>query len=349
MDDLDFFADLLTTGTVLGLDHTSSPAEVERVYGPAATVDAPSGRITDGGLVEFGWWEGRVTYFGAQVHRLEFGVGKDDPLVGRYGPFRSVLDVDDLLAAARARGFAPEEAPRWGAGNAGYAEYREPSTGVGVLYLVDPDEAGERGPAGRVAKMLGTGDDRRSTRWDAAEHRAVAARVRHLLTLDDPTSWLDGHEPVPGKERTDWWRHLRLVVSNRYGVEPTAVVRRWRLRTALDRLAFERGVDTEAEAALALAGTSAEGRELGLADVPPVADAVERWLDAMEDEHAGARALCGRHLVEADEVRRARGLRNRIHEIAVHAPHVESEVLADRLRAWTDLRPLLLGPAEGRS
>ncbi|PRY39601.1 hypothetical protein [Umezawaea tangerina] len=347
MDDLEFFADLLTTGTVLGLDHTSTPAEVERVFGPAHTYAAPSGRMTDTGLVEFGWWDERVTYFGAQVHRLRSGVEPGGPLVDRYGPFRELLDVDDLLTAVRARGFDPEPVPRWGDGNAGYAEYREPSTGMGVLHLVDPDEAGEPGPAGRVAKMLGSGDDRRSVRWDADEHRSTTARVRHLLKLDDADlePWLDGHEPAPGPERTDWWRHLRLVASQRHGVAPAEAVRRLRLLTALDRLAVDRGVDGEADAALALAATSAEGHGLGLADVPPVQDAVRRWLDAVDGEYAEARELSGRRPVGADEVRRARALRNRIHDIGAYGPHVTSSAIADRLRAWTDLRPLLLGAA----
>ncbi|MEV0975134.1 hypothetical protein [Microtetraspora glauca] len=56
---LDFFADLVITGTVLGLDHTSEQADVEERLGRDRPFKAPSGMISDFGLVEFGWWRGR--------------------------------------------------------------------------------------------------------------------------------------------------------------------------------------------------------------------------------------------------------------------------------------------------
>ncbi|GIH28668.1 hypothetical protein Aph01nite_69780 [Acrocarpospora phusangensis] len=103
--DLDFFADLLITGTVLGLDHTSTLAEVEDTLGHDRRF---ADLVCDFGLVEFGWWRKRseddwaVLYFGAQTHRLP-GFTEDEPvedaLVRHYGPFRQWLDLDEVLHA----------------------------------------------------------------------------------------------------------------------------------------------------------------------------------------------------------------------------------------------------------
>ncbi|WP_204049510.1 hypothetical protein [Microbispora siamensis] len=119
MSDLDFFADLVITGTVLGLDHTSRLDEVEEVLGRDCTFEAPSGVISDFGLVEFGWLRDRpqddwsVVYFGAQAHRLPDLTREDMPaaLLGRYGGFRSRLYVGELRGAVEARGFTLEERP----------------------------------------------------------------------------------------------------------------------------------------------------------------------------------------------------------------------------------------------
>ncbi|GAA1024077.1 hypothetical protein GCM10009556_101670 [Acrocarpospora pleiomorpha] len=59
MADLDFFADLMIRGTVLGLDHTSKLVDVEKVLGCDRAVEVPSGVVSDFGLVEFGWWRDR--------------------------------------------------------------------------------------------------------------------------------------------------------------------------------------------------------------------------------------------------------------------------------------------------
>ncbi|WP_285749932.1 hypothetical protein [Lentzea sp. NBRC 105346] len=123
--------------------------DVEAAFGSGHTWPAPSGSLTDTGLVEFGWWDGQVTYFGAQTHRLRFLRGNAGrALVSRYGRFRKRLLLRDLDLAVRARGFQLE--PR-GSVNDGYAEYWQPSTGMGVIAATDPEVASP----GTVLKMLG--------------------------------------------------------------------------------------------------------------------------------------------------------------------------------------------------
>ncbi|MEV5576768.1 hypothetical protein AB0L06_42655 [Spirillospora sp. NPDC052269] len=170
MSDLDFFVDLMTTGTVLGIDHTSDLATVEGVLGPGCTSElSPSVRLSDFGLIEFGWYrsgpqdEWEVTYFGAQTHRLPW-LTRDGSieaaLVDRYGDFRPRLDFDELHTAVQARGFTLEECPSL---NDDCVEYWEPTTRMGLVVNSEPDESGW-GPAGTVLKMLGPhAGDRPST------------------------------------------------------------------------------------------------------------------------------------------------------------------------------------------
>jgi hypothetical protein len=332
VNDLDFFVDLVVTGTVLGLDHTSTLDDVEEVLGPAGR--APSGMITDSGLVEFGWWrdsprnDWQVTYFGAQAHRLPFFDGDQvgAALVDRYGEFRPRLDVDDLRTAVRARDFDLVEVPRLGPANAGYAEYREPTTGMSVLYLDDPEAAGRQEPAGFVEKVLGTGDSRTAALRYGDQHRAFTDRVKHLRTLsdDDLAAWVDRHSPATDPERADWWNYLR----SRTGTAE-------HLRRALNRLAAERGVDSATDAALATLSTARDHE---------VDAAVDRWLTAMAESFAEAERLSTRRPLTADEIRRSRVLRDRIHGVHVFAPRVTSAAVAGALRTWTDLKPALLSP-----
>jgi hypothetical protein len=157
--DLEFFVNLVITGTVLGLDHTSDLAEVEAVF-PDGTYPVPmGGLLTSVGLVEFGWsrlspkdrWD--VTYFGTQTHRLGHRP-KLHALADRYGRFRRRLDYRQLERALQMSGFHLEPERDH---NDGYGRYALPSTGVSVLYVADEAEARKNEPVGTVLKILGTG------------------------------------------------------------------------------------------------------------------------------------------------------------------------------------------------
>lgn len=88
---LDFFADLATTGTVLGLDHTSDRSTVRAILGDGET-SIP--HLDSFGLIEFGWYTRHdresVAYLGAQTHRLEWLVDDgllESALVEQYSEF----------------------------------------------------------------------------------------------------------------------------------------------------------------------------------------------------------------------------------------------------------------------
>ncbi|WP_436496747.1 hypothetical protein [Actinokineospora sp. HUAS TT18] len=204
MNDLDFFVDLVITGAVLGLDHTSTQAEVAAVFG--VEIEPP---LTDLGLIEFGWNGQSVAYYGAQVHRLAWLAargGVEAQLGDRYGTFRDRLAFDDLAAAVQDSGLRLRQ---WDAGKSGeYLEYWEPASRIGVV--VDSE--------GTVHKMLGPRDPARQARERyRGREQSFAGYVRHLRDLDESgrAAWLARREPVDETERADWWTFLRLAAAAR--------------------------------------------------------------------------------------------------------------------------------------
>jgi hypothetical protein len=350
VSDLDFFADLMATGTVLGVDHTSDLAAVEEVLGPGrASETSSSVKLCDFGLVEFGWdrsgprGDWAVTYFGVQAHRLSWLVPQnliEHALLDRYGAFRPRLDFHELRAALRARGFPLEQRPSL---NDDCVEFWEPTSKMGVIASSEPDKSGW-GPAGTVLKMLGPQRGLAGNRFrDRGE--AFDSYAGHLLALSDAqrVAWLDRREPEADPERDDWWSYLRSVVARRAGGSRAAAAQWWRLRYALDRHAAERGVDAPDEAAVTLGASILRAEELGLTDeVPTMDEAVSRWLAATCAPLAHARRQCTDRPLDPVGIRLSRRLRNQIHDVEPFLPHLASADIADELRHWIDLKPELL-------
>jgi hypothetical protein len=350
MSDVDFFADLMATGTALGVDHTSGLAAVEEVFGSGRTAQvSASAMLSDFGLIEFGWNRGgprddwAVTWFGAQAHRLSWLVPEnlvEQALLSRHGGFRPRVDFDELRAAVQARGFSLEPRP---SPNDDCVEFWEPTSRMGVIVSSEPDGSGW-GPAGTVLKMLGP---QRGSAWNRFQGRRETfnSYATHLLALSDAerAAWLDKREPEADPERGDWWSCLRSVIARRVGGGPAVAVEWWRLRIALDRHAAVRGVDAPDEAAVTLGVAILGAEDLGIADeVPTMDEVMARWLGATAATLASARRLCTERPLDAAGVRLSRRLRNQIHDIEPCLPHVTSAVLADELRDWIDLKPELL-------
>jgi hypothetical protein len=97
--DLEFYADVLCSGSVLGLDAHSTPEQVTAVLGTTfGEYRSRGAMIRDFGLVEFTWerrradrmWRG--VGFAVQIHRLETaGTDVANPAIrAACGPFSSV-------------------------------------------------------------------------------------------------------------------------------------------------------------------------------------------------------------------------------------------------------------------
>jgi hypothetical protein len=243
MTGFDFFVDLAVTGTVLGLDHTSTPEAVHAVFGGEIGVSGSSG------LVEFGWYERRCTYFGAQVHRLDLYRRKgliEQQLVERYGTFPDRVDVDELREAVAGQGVPLVEVPYH---DEDWVMFWSPVSRMGVL--------AERGTRS-VEKQLGPSHYDKPRRQK--KFRAYAEHLLPLSTGERERWYVKRAEDTPY-----WWNSL---AAGTYG-DDTADWRR--LRLAIHRTATARGVHPADKAAVAEV-------ELLLAVDEPPDDAVRRWL-----------------------------------------------------------------------
>lgn len=258
MTGFDFFVDLAVTGTVLGLDHTSTPEAVHAVFGGEV------GEFDSFGLIEFGWSGRECTYFGAQAHRLKWLDGDLEPVLAeRYGEFPDRVDVDELRDAVAARGEPLVEVPYH---DEDWVNYWSPVSHMGVL---------AQRATGSVAKQLGP------TRHDRPRRRKqFHDYAKHLLpfSASERERWYAKH----ADDTRYWWSRLAAGANG----DDTPEWRR--LRLAIHRTASARGVYPDAEAAVTEVGLL-----LAVDEAPD--EAVRRWLATAAMPAAGdiaaARAL----------------------------------------------------------
>jgi hypothetical protein len=296
-----FFVDLTTTGTVLGLDHTSTPEAVHAVFGGEHTPP-----VDDFGLVEFGWQDREVTYFGAQAHRLAWLAGEVEPvLVERYGEFPARLDVDELREAVAGQSFPLEEQPHT---DEDRVAYLAPVSHMGVLADRDSRD---------VLKILGP-THRSPWRSFPGQAERFNSYARHLFaaTEAERERWFDRRT----EDDSDWWDCLAAAAACRTG-GTAETAQRWRLlRLALHRAAAARGVYPPDQAAATEVGLLlAAGLEPG--------DAVRRWLDTA---------------TRPGDLPAARRLRDQIHQVERALPHLADPAVAGALREWGTVKPHLL-------
>ncbi|TDD44657.1 hypothetical protein E1263_40250 [Kribbella antibiotica] len=309
LTDLDFFAGLAITGTVLGVDATSDLATVQEVLGDEDFYEQLPEEgsnweyaNTDYGLVDFGWGRERGTdewicsYAGTQNHRLSRGSRRTARrtagllLRTRYGQFRQYLNIEDLRAVVEDHGFSLDSTPQWP--GADFSQYWVPgvSTTMNVA-MSDPSW----GPPGTVAKMLGAPVSERHLNHKArvafdGQKKQFNAYGKELLKLTDRqrAEWLDEHQPTAGPDRNLWWSFLRSHFLYADNEHPP-----WtELAYTLDRDAAVRGIDTPDRAALALirwAGTAE------LPERPTLDDAIALWLTTTPHARGGPTAGRGDH------------------------------------------------------
>ncbi|GAA2677933.1 MULTISPECIES: hypothetical protein [Actinosynnema] len=324
MSDLDFLADLVTTGTVLGLDHTSGVDEVVAVFGDRVAPGRPSPSTP---LVDFAWSRGplgwEVDRCEAQAHRLGYLGGRvGDPLVARYGPFRhEPLPLDELVDAVGARGFALVELTGPGAR---HRELLAPASGVVVRGRGDAD--------GSVrSAWIGAGGRRRAALHRAAGREAEFRRAAQRLVAVPEPLLRERLSARVGDDREAEWAGLSAAV--RWSTGRAQVERRARVF----RVAVEVGPVPPGEAALLVARWIRRRPELAWRTPD---QAARDWLAAAP---ANPEALCDRVLDEPGTAA-ARALRDQVHELRLLIPLLSPDV-ADELRPWREMRSRLLAPS----
>ncbi|GAA2818063.1 hypothetical protein [Crossiella cryophila] len=232
MSDIDFYADLVATGAVLGADRHWTPAELDelfdadnREYVEAVSTEALN---LDYGLLEYFWeresrrgapWHG--VHLSAQVHRLAIGFG-DTPALLRenYGEFEPNPSFAELRAELQRRDIPlldlPQEMPA-------HRSYWQPDSQAVVIEIVGQEEF-VTSPTEEIGSISGISAPGLLHNLPRARFDALKQSLNHLATAGDADRlrWLDRHDPAPGQERAEWWRSRLTVFAIKLGWRESA-------------------------------------------------------------------------------------------------------------------------------
>lgn len=142
---LEFYLDVVTTGTVLGVRPTDAPDRVTAVLGPnfAENTSGDGAMWRDYGLAEFFWdragarhpWSGH--HFTLQVHRLAYRDRTlvNDELRARYGRFTPRLRFEKLRRLLARRGVPLLEIPEVPANAPYFRTFWQPDSQAAVSVM----------------------------------------------------------------------------------------------------------------------------------------------------------------------------------------------------------------------
>jgi hypothetical protein len=345
---LGFFADVIRTGTVLGVDWTFSPDEVTEAFGIDPAVNQHGQHLWhDYGLVEFFWervdgrWRG--THFSVQVHRLNLEIGYQIPrIVAEHGT-PPPLVAFDALAAELTAPLVPVSSS-----DHDLNAYWDPDSTALVLVV-----ANNPNPVGH-ASTVAPGHVYRITAPHHApdvDLRGIAstgtgAQARHLLTLDHAgrQAWLD-RQPAEARRNHNWWLHLFVHVDARIREQPLRRPAWVQLRLwLLDQAATAGPLDPRelAERRARFVGELyARAITTGPDTILPTADElVAGCLAAISVTFAEATAIADWRAETLDTMRRLRRAKTLINA-AENLPSPLNPNLAADLDLWIRLKPRL--------
>ncbi|MET0237143.1 MAG: hypothetical protein ABW224_21010 [Kibdelosporangium sp.] len=245
--DIDFFARIVRTGTVLGLDAELEPEVVRRVAGDPVTQDADEEFLSwHYGVVRFAWIQ-RPESLPAQGFQFTVPVAEIAP----------GLLFDDLRTATGMT----------------FGEFRRPLGGVQSHWqresemLVDADVE-----TGTVVSLT-SGFKRLFHVIHRYDH--LSDELWEILTPDMRATWFAENEPA-GAERADWWLYMCNTISARadfvFDIPQRALwldYDRWVWETAVAE-----GLVHPAVAAMHLAEDYADAESQDRSLVPPVRDSL---------------------------------------------------------------------------
>jgi hypothetical protein len=358
VSDREFYAHVLCSGTVLGLDAHSTPEQVTAVLGTDFGKHLTRGAmIRDFGLVEFTWertaggraWRG--LRFAVQVHRLETaGTDVVNPAIrAAYGMFPAVRphlgDVRALLDPERwplvaLPGADPELRELW-----------QPESGAFILVgprrdvlSTDPDEL----PVYRIGAPFTDGQSvARSMGFSS--RRSVLDRLDHLLGLppERRLDWLARRGPGRDEGRTNWWLyHLQVIdfrISQQGGEQGSWIeLKFWLLDQGERQGLFTAMATVESRAGFVAA---LHDRYAPLPDQTAIPDAdtlVRDYLEAIPGTPADLARRSDIHSCSRAELLRSRQARNLIRAAEQHRTRLRDPWLATCLDEWSNLRPQLV-------
>ncbi|MET9627489.1 hypothetical protein ABZX92_08495 [Lentzea sp. NPDC006480] len=211
---LDFFADVVQTGTILGADADMGPDVVAAVLGDDFSENW-NGRSywRSYGLVEMAWYRRRRglglmgEHWAVQAHRLAYGVPLDRAIVARYGEFSGLQMFDELRDELARRGTGLVEL---GGPEFGHQQYWQPDAQV-VLYVSVEDDPGT------VQKIFSAfGDDHTIT--FKGDHRVVWQQMKEVcaMTEDQRRRWVEKKRP---DDFRSWWRYCTRLTAARTALD----------------------------------------------------------------------------------------------------------------------------------
>ncbi|MFI6100646.1 hypothetical protein ACIA8G_34280 [Lentzea sp. NPDC051213] len=203
MAKLDFLADVVQTGTIMGLDANLGPDAASAVLGDGFGENWSSRVYWRAyGLVDLSWYRRerglglQGEHWSVQAHRLERDDAMvDDAIAARYGRFAGPQMFDELQQELTNRGVELIKLEK-------REQYWQPD--AQTTLHVDP-------ATGTVQNIVSAyGEDHRDT-FDA-DHRAVWQQLKEVAAMPEPARvrWAERNAP----DRA-WWRYCTRLTANR--------------------------------------------------------------------------------------------------------------------------------------
>ena len=345
MDPIEFYADIVNYGQVLGLDWTYSPEEVEQKLGTDFGENRQARQLfRDYGIVEFYWdrhdaaqpWQGN--HFSVHLHRLARGTTQAGFPEARRIPFdrlREQLAAEGALLVEVAQ---PSDDVR------GY--WQPESTALVLVVAAEPPAGMELGdvyaivlPHYAMVLSAGVSSDNQRARQQAVDH------MRHLLTLDPQgrSLWLSRRSLI---SETNWWLQQFVLVDHRIRQQDTSRAAWVELRLWLLNEAHAVGIfdayETAQKTAIFVGGLHFQAMADGLEAILPSADSlVQACLDAMPVTVEEVRAVDDWRTLDRSDMLRLRKARTLTGAAEYHVARLTDPAVIERLRVWSELKPRL--------
>lgn len=350
---LEFLADVIRSGSVLGADWTCSPDEIAGILGADFAENLHrDGMWRDYGVVEFFWdrhadgsWIG--SHFTVQLHRLARGgqhLG-NKTIEERHGPTPSRIPWQQLKSTLDAHHVPlleigpDDDVIRWWQPESGtiiYVAGDNPSPHSNVSIVDSGDVYAISAPHIDITPSI-----------DHVSRQSGSDQIRHLLKLSDAErrTWTQRRSSLSGS--VNWWLHLFAQTDARIRAH-SATRRSWvQLRLWLLDHAQERGVFNDREIAerraMFVAGLHAADFGDGLESVLPAADHLaQACLDAMPVALAQVHDLGDWRQLSRAEMLQLRHAKNLTNAAQWLLPRVVDPALADRIRDWIASKPRMV-------